>query len=102
MTPAIARKRRRINGDSSIYKRKDGYWAGAFYTRTTSGMTKRFVVHGKSYDVARDKLANAQQQARAGIAVPDHAWTLGAYLDYWLENVGRRNRRTATSALYQL
>jgi len=23
------------HGDGSIYKRKDGYWAGAFYTGTT-------------------------------------------------------------------
>jgi integrase len=75
--------------------------AGAFYTGTTTGATKRIVVYGKTYDEARDKLAKAQQQARAGIPVPDNAWTLGPYLDYWLENHVKRNRRPATYALYE-
>ena len=61
------RKRRRVNGDGSVYKRQDGYWAGAFYTRTTSGASKRIVVYGKTLNEARDKLGKAQQQARAGI-----------------------------------
>jgi hypothetical protein len=43
-----ARKRRRINGDGSVYRRKDGYWAGAFYARTTAGRRKRVVVYGKT------------------------------------------------------
>jgi integrase len=97
----IPRKRRR-NGDGSLYKRKDGYWAGAFYTGTASGATKRVVVYGKTYDEARDKLATAQQQARVGTPVPDRAWTLGPYLDYWLENFVKRNRRPATYALYEM
>jgi|ERR1022692_827762 hypothetical protein len=96
------RKRRRINGDGSIYKRKDGYWAGAYYTGTTSGASKRVVVYGKTYEEARDKLAKAQQQARAGVPVPDRAWTLGPYLNYWLENSVKRNRRPATYALYEM
>jgi integrase len=96
-----ARKRRRINGDGSVYKRKDGYWAGAFYARTTSGARKRVVVYGKTLDEARDKLGKAQQEARAGIPVPDQAWRLGPYLEYWLENFVKRNRRPATYALYE-
>ena len=96
------RKRRRINGDGSIYKRKDGYWAGAYYTGTTSGASKRVVVYGKTYEEARDKLAKAQHQARAGIRAPDSAWALGPYLQYWLENSVKRNRRPATYALYEM
>jgi integrase len=95
------RKRRRINGDGSVYKRGDGYWVGAFYARTTSGARKRFVVYGKTLDEARDKLLKAMQQARSGIPVPDESWKLGAYLEYWLENVVKRNRRPATYALYE-
>lgn len=95
------RKRRRINGDGSIYKRKDGYWAGAYYTGTTSGASKRVVVYGKTYEEARDKLAKAQQQARSGVPVPDRVWALGPYLDDWLENFVRRTRRPATYALYE-
>ena len=89
MTTQPSRKRRRINGDGSVYKRADGYWVGAFYARTTSGTRKRVVVYGKTLDEARDKLGKAQQQARAGIPVPDESWKLGAYLEYWLEHPGR-------------
>jgi integrase len=44
------------------------------------------VVYGKTLAEAREKLAKAQQDARAGIPVPDKVWKLGPYLDYWLEN----------------
>ena len=97
-----ARRRHRVNGDGSVYKRQDGYWVGAFYARTTSGARKRVVVYGKTLDEARDKLGKAQQQARAGVPVPDEAWKLGLYLEYWLENFVKRNRRPATYNLYEM
>jgi len=97
-----AGRRRRINGDGSVYKRQqDGYWVGAFYARTTSGARKRVVVYGKTLDEARDKLGRAQHQARAGVPVPDESWKVGPYLEYWLENIVKRNRRPATYALYE-
>ena len=78
MPPNQATKRRhRPNGDGSVYKRKDGYWVGAFYARTTSGARKRVVVYGKTLAEARDKLSQAQHQARAGIPVPDESWKVG-------------------------
>ena len=95
------RKRRR-DGDGSVYKRQDGYWAGAFYTRTTSGARKRVVVYGKSLQEARDRLLKAMEQARSGVPVPDESWKLGAYLEYWLEHVVKHNRRPATYALYEM
>jgi integrase len=96
------RKRRRVNGDGSVYKRQqDGLWVGAFYSHTASGARKRVVVYGKTLNEARDKLGKAQQQARAGVPVPDQAWTLGRYLEYWLEHVVKRNRRPGTYALYE-
>src|SRR5215813_2811721 len=97
-----SRKRRRINGDGSVYKRKDGYWAGAFFARTTTGALKRVVVYGRTLDEARDKLIKAQQQSRAGVPVPDEAWKLGLYLEHWLENFVKRNRRPATYNLYEM
>ena len=96
------RRRHRINGDGSVYKRRDGYWVGAFYAPTISGARKRVVVYGKTLDEARDKLGKAQQHARAGIPVPDEVWKLGPYLEYWLENFVKRNRRPATYTLYEM
>lgn len=43
----------------------------------------------------------AQERNRQGIPVPDRAWKLGDWLDYWLENVVAANRRPATHAVYE-
>jgi Phage integrase, N-terminal SAM-like domain len=42
------------------------------------------------------------QDARAGKLVPGEVWKLGPYLDYWLENFVKRNRRPATYTLYEM
>jgi hypothetical protein len=96
------KKRRRVNGDGSVYKRGDGYWVGAFDVPTTSGARKRVVVYGKTLAEAREKLSKVQRDARSGIPVPDKVWKLGPYLDYWLENFVKRNRRPATFNLYEM
>jgi len=58
-----SRRRHRVNGDGSVYKRQDGYWAGAFYTHTNSGARKRIVVYGRTLTEARDKLGRAAKCA---------------------------------------
>ena len=72
------------------------------FARTTNGALKRVVVYGRTRDEARDKLTKAQQQSRAGVPVPDEAWKLGLYLEYWLENFVKCNRRPATYNLYEM
>src|SRR5215467_10574349 len=96
------KKRRRINGEGSVYKRGDGYWVGAFDVSTTFGARKRVVVYGKTLAEAREKLAKVQHDVRSGIPIPDKAWKLGPYLGYWLENFVKRNRRPATYNLYEM
>jgi integrase len=96
------KRRRRINGEGSVYKRKDGYWVGAFDVPTTSGARKRVVVYGKTLAEVRDKLSKVQRDVRSGIAVPDKVWKLGPYLEYWLESFVKRNRRPATYNLYEM
>ena len=58
------KRRRRVNGDGSVYRRGDGYWVGAFDVPTTSGARKRVVVYGKTLAEAREKA----QQGPAGCA----------------------------------
>jgi hypothetical protein len=101
-TQGQARRRQRGNGDGSLYRRRDGYWAGAFYAPTVSGKRRRIVVYGKTREQARDKLVKAQRDAREGMLVPDEVWKLGPYLEYWLENFVKRNRRPATYTLYEM
>src|SRR5262245_20384079 len=96
------KKRRQVNGEGTVYKRGDGYWVGAFDVSTTSGARKRVVVYGKTLAEAREKLAKVQQDVRSGVPVHDKVRKLGPYLDYWLENFVKRNRRPATYTLYEM
>lgn len=97
-----SRPRKRSNGDGSLYRRRDGLWAGAFDVPTVSGRRRRIVVYGKTREQARDKMNKAMQDARAGMLVPDEVWKLGPYLEYWLENFVKQNRRPATYTLYEM
>src|SRR3712207_5482559 len=93
--------RARANGEGTIYRRKDGRWEGAAYLQTTSGKRKRVRVYGHSHVEVRDKLTELKARAQQGVPVPDKAWRVGEYLDYWLENVVRPNLRPKTIQQYE-
>jgi integrase len=99
MTPRPAR--RRVNGDGSLTKRADGRWMGRYYAWTTAGTRKRVTVYGRTRQEAADRMREAQERNSRGIPVPDRTWKLADWLDYWLENVVKANRRPATYALYE-
>jgi len=92
---------RRVNGDGSITKRADGRWMGRYYAWTSAGTRKRVTVYGHTRQEAADRMREAQERNRQGIPVPDRAWKLGDWLDYWLANVVVANRRPATYMLYE-
>lgn len=93
---------RNANGEGSIYKRKDGRWEAAKYLQTVSGRSKRLRVYGETKTEAREKLAAAVARALHGTPIPDKVWKVGDYLDYWLENVVRANRRLTTYSRYEV
>ena len=92
---------RRVNGDGSITRRADGRWMGRFYAWTSTGTRKRITVYGKTRQEAADSMRAAQERNRQGIPVPERAWKLSDWLDYWLANVVAPNRRPATYSLYE-
>jgi integrase len=97
-----AKGRRRHNGEGTISgPRKDGRYVGAFYAPTSASTWKRVYVYGKTWDQAHDRLVEEQAKVRRGIPVAAESWKLGAYLDYWLENVVKPTRRPATYSLYE-
>ena len=104
--PGQARPRRgrqRLNGEGTISgPRKDGRYVGAFYAPTTAGTTKRVYVYGRTREEAHELLVQEQAKVARGIPVPDKSWKLGPYLDYWLADVVKPNRRPATYALYEM
>jgi integrase len=94
--------RRRVNGDGSLTKRADGRWMGRFYAWTSAGTRKRITVYGKTRKETAARMHEAQERNERGIPVPDRAWKLAEWLDYWLANVVLPNRRPATYRLYEM
>lgn len=92
---------RRVNGEGTIYRRKDGRYEGAAYFLTTSGTRKRVRVYGKTRAEAHEKLTAITARAQVGVPVPDRQVKLADYLDYWLATIVRVNRRPRTYELYE-
>jgi site-specific recombinase XerD len=66
-----------------------------------SGIRKRFRCYGKSRQDVRNQLVTEQAKVHRGTLLPDQAWLLGPYLDYWLSEVVRTNRRPKTFESYE-
>ncbi|WP_327402349.1 site-specific integrase [Streptomyces sp. NBC_01288] len=90
--------RRGANGDGTVSPRKDGRWEAKAYVLTTNGLQKRVSVYGATRAEAKAKLSELKAQEAKGIPTPNRTWLLGDYLDYWLAEVVKPNRRPATYA----
>ena len=83
---AKATRRRRANGEGSLYQTKSGLWRGAVtYTDPETGTTKRSSVASRSQSVARERLTALRRQLDLGSMPVDGSLTVGDYLDRWLE-----------------
>lgn len=91
--------KKRAVGEGSIYQRKDGRWEAAIKVATTAGTRKRIRAYAATRAEADAKLTELKRQVQQGVPIPDKMWKLGAYLDYWLENVVRPNRAPSTYAV---
>lgn len=87
---------RRSNGEGTFYRRKDGRYEGAVYVLTVAGGRRRVHVYGKTLREAQEKVTAAKMQSQEGLPVPDRAWRLSEYLDYWLTSGVHIKRRPLT------
>ena len=91
---------KKANGEGTIYKRADGRYGGSAFVELTDGTRKRIHVYSKSRQEVHDRLAEKIALDRRGIRTPDKEWTVGSYLDYWLETVVAVKNRPRTADLY--
>jgi integrase len=92
---AADKRRRRANGEGSIYQRaSDGLWVGMAYVYTTTGVRRRRPVYGRGFDEVREKLDRLRGDSVNGVAVPDRFTTVGEYLGHWLAQVKETKRAT--------
>lgn len=87
---------RRMNGEGSVYKRRDGRYEAAIFVTTTTGRKLRRRAYGHTKQEALSALVKTRAAVENGHRFPDASWLVGDYLHYWLEHVMRPTRRYAT------
>lgn len=93
---------RKANGEGSIYKRRDGRYAGAALVELTNGTRKRIHIYGKTRQEVHNRLEEKLVQARKGVRTPERDQTLAAYLDSWLHQVVAIKNRPRTIEWYTM
>lgn len=93
---------RRTNGEGTIYKRKDGRWTGVAYLLTLAGATKRVQVYGKTRKEIHDKLTELQATAQKGLPAANRKVKVAEYMDYFLKEFVKVNKRPHTYSGYEL
>ncbi|WP_405804299.1 tyrosine-type recombinase/integrase [Streptomyces sp. NBC_01187] len=97
----MARAKRNVNGEGTIYQRKDGRWEGIAYVLATDGTYKRRSVYGKTWDDAHDKLTRLKASSHSGLPIAASKLALGEYLTYWLTHVAKVKVRKTTYVNYE-
>jgi integrase len=93
--------KRKANGEGTIFKRKDGRWSAQTYITMTDGTRKRVSVTKPEREAVKARLDEIMAQEKSKIPFAAEKWTVGAYLDYWLENVVPVRTRVNTALRYE-
>ena len=94
--------KRRANGEGSIRKRKDGRWEGR-YTAGRDPATGKAIyknVLGKTQAEVKAKLKSAIEKS-GSLATTAERYTVGQWLDAWMENYAKLQVRASPHKTYQ-
>jgi integrase len=89
---------KRGNNEGSVYQRSDGTWCAA----VTLDGGKRKVLYGKTRQEVARKLTDALRKKEQGLPFTSERLTVGAWLDYWLENIVKPERDPTTYEQYEI
>lgn len=87
---ARAKRKIRVHGDGSVYKRKDGRTAGEFFEEETN---KRHIVYGKTEEECWQKIDAKKAEIAKGNTAPDSRMTVEQWGKEWLEHIKKVNYR---------
>lgn len=93
-------KRRRGQGEGSIYQRADGTWTASVSLGWDGGSRQRKVIYGKTRREAAEKLRAALNAKEQGALVRDERRTVADFLDWWLAEVVPNRTKAGTAASY--
>lgn len=91
---------KRGQGEGSIYKRKDGRWAGAVSLGYVGGKLKRKAVYGRTRKAVQDRMTRLLNDQQTGLPVVGEKQRVGDFLADWLENWVRPSVKPKTFSSY--
>jgi integrase len=94
------KKRKRGQGEGSIYKRKDGRWVAAINYGYQEGKLNRKTYYGSTRVEVATKLNTAINDKNKGLPSLDEKQTLEQYLKAWLKDVAKPRVRPRTFESY--
>jgi integrase len=93
--------KRRGSGEGTIFKRKDGRWAGSVTVGyDQAGRRRRHTVYGAKRSEVHEKLVELQNESRSGIVAEPGRVSVAQFLERWLHDSARTRLRPSTLRLY--
>jgi integrase len=93
-------KRKRVSGEGTYKRRKDGRWEAQYTIHTPSG-TKRKSVYARTKQEVAEKLRKAIADSDGGLAFDAENLTLAEYLKRWLADSVRGSVSRGTFERYE-
>ncbi|NPV29478.1 MAG: hypothetical protein HPY58_07450 [Firmicutes bacterium] len=97
------KRKKRSNGEGTIYQRPDGRWAAQItigYDPST-GKPKRQTFYGKTWAEVNEKITKARYEQQIGAFIEPNKITLGEWLATWLESYKKMKVRPTTYENYE-
>jgi integrase len=91
---------KRGQNEGSIYKRRDGRWAGAISLGYVGGKLKRKAVYGKTRKGVQDRMTRLLNDQQNGLPVVGEKQRVGDFLADWLENWVKPSVKPKTFSSY--
>ncbi|MGI8564617.1 MAG: tyrosine-type recombinase/integrase [Candidatus Dormibacter sp.] len=91
---------RRGHGEGSIFRRKDGLWAGSVNLGRRDGQRRRKTVYGRTRREVQEKVVAALRDQQLGVLPSTGTGTVAQFLATWLENSAKPRLRPSTYRSY--
>src|ERR1051326_1122064 len=91
---------KRGQNEGSIYRRKDGRWAGAVSLGYVGGKLRRKAVYGKTRKAVQDRMTRLLNDQQSGIPIIGERQTLADFLERWISDVVEPSVRPRTLTSY--
>ncbi len=94
------KRRKRGQGEGTIYKRKDGRWTAVANLGYQNGKLKRKYYYGETRKEASDKLSAGLSDLKKGIPIITERQTIKQFLERWLTDCVKPSVRPSTYISY--